>query len=219
MKWLVLVLICICNFANAAYNFECIPKTSFTPLAEGSKIVSVSSNAGKADAYWCPETLNGKIVYKQQYFIVLTKYDNKNRDDVYRRIFYSANFLTALNAEIEAATIVADPGSQDEFEWNSLKYQACLLLIKQPYMVPIVTPPSDFCGQQPTPPVASPKIYKTGISGSVIFKLLPNGSVDTVMTKKALPNSICDCTVKTTIGSGNYCPLANAPKNEVASCL
>lgn len=210
-----LLLLALAPVARSA-GFLCIPNTAMTPTAEGSKIRSVVTNAGKADGYWCPTGTADHQTWTRQELIVLNKYA-ATPSDILRRVVASPDFLTAINAEL-AVAVVPVRGSMDEYDYKTLQYQLCLSLISKPYLVEMVDPVPKFCGSQPKPPVSSYSTPAGGVSYT-IYKVVDGKIASVVSGKKASVGATCDCSTSIVSGSSTYCGLLGGIVGEVTQCV
>lgn len=219
MKYFALLLFFFCRFAFAVDAYLCEPSTAFNDSVYGTKTITTKTDYGTVDAWFC---FDQPTSVKPHTYVLLNKYKKPEIIiDILRRISAAPDILAAINAELANGSILPAVGTTERFQYDTLRYMGCKSLFVEPTMVKLASVPPNICGQQPTPPVVGPDVYKTGSAGSILFKLLPNGNVDTVISgRKAAANVLCDCIVKTTIGgNANYCPLSGQLKTEVASCI
>lgn len=215
MKRLFLLLCFFATYTDAA-PFVCMPATSLSPYAEGSKIISVVTAAGKADGYWCPTGDPKGSQFVRQELIVLNKYA-ASPNDVIRRVIFAADFVTAINTELSLA-IVPAPNSTDEFEYKTLQYNLCQAMITKPYAVNMNDPPAGYCGTPPVLPVASYVTPSSGVSYT-IYKTV-NGKISSIVSgKKSTAGAACDCSNQIISGTTTYCALVGGINGEVTQCV
>ena|SRR5580765_7352303 len=132
------------------------------PFAVGSPASSVVTGFGQAAAWWCllPNSTylepSGaiKVRYSLNTMVVLDKYKSAaSLSAAALRVASATDPRVQLDAEIKAATIIPAAGSDDEYQFRLLRYNACIALTTPPYSVPIDPLPTDYCGALPLPPV------------------------------------------------------------------
>ena len=221
MKYILFLLALWSSMAHA--DWLCLPKTALTPFAEGSAKVLAVTPAAESHAWWCQEATPAGAVrfFRPQYFTVLNKH--RRAIDPFtvlqRAAAASAPMEKALSIEAAAAQIIPITGSQDEYDYLTARYQACLKLSTVPYLVPIDPLPANWCGAAPIAPGPAPDVWRTPPSGAFTLFIAADGKLKSIIAgRKATPNALCDCSAPVMSGTSAYCPLAGAVTTEVTLC-
>jgi hypothetical protein len=221
MRNLLTALVLFASAAAAHAQFMCAPKTESSPNEAGTIQVSEATPLGRWVYFWCPEP-NTTNMWRWQSFAVLKKYQNTISDPlaVMAGVLSAPDKLLALNSVVTSATITPAAGSQDEYDWKSLIYAACLSAGNPPSnMVPHVVKPAARCEvYKPTPITPPAGTWVTPTAGTIFT--YAGGKLTGVTGRKAVKGAICDCaSAKAVVGTTTYCAIAGAVKTEVTACV
>lgn len=198
----------------------CLPKTSLTPNACGSQLVTTRTGAGECGGWWVPtgtmpDGRQGWAVKKQ---CVLDKYRGKSVDPltIAKAILLSADPVAAVSAAASAATI-APVGAQEVYDFAYLNWANCQTMTKAVNMPPGVVIVTNNCGSVPVAQAPAADIWRA--LGTSIYTAANGKLVAPVAGARAAAAAPCDASATPIVaGAVTYLPLVGAPATQVTSC-
>ncbi len=223
-KLIALLFALACPQAQA---YDCFPSNWIPTPGQGTAARTTSTSFGYTKAWWChlptrQNDLPNKWYWAAQFFSVHNSDQNLTLfAAAATRVAAAADPLGQVTIELNAANSPLVPGSQKEYEYKVLHFNACNdLKANPPPGVVFDTPlPDDWCGAAPVPPATVEK-WVTPLFGTFRLYTFTAGKLAATITgRTAAPNQTCDCTVtKIAVGTSIYCPLAGAASTEVTLC-
>lgn len=222
MKLLATLLLAL--VACTAHAQSCVPKTSLTPNAVGTQLVTSRTPAGECNAYWCPGALlpNGLTQWSVKAQCVLDKYRNKAVDplSIAKSVLFSTDPAKAIDDAIAAGTM-APVGAQETYDFAYLRWANCHTVHKPENMPPGSVPAADSCGPVPVQPPPTAAVWHTPLSGTYKLYTSADGKLTGNITgHTATANAVCDSSgPPAKSGTSTYYPLKGGPSTEFTLCV
>lgn len=215
----LLAALCLIGGAQA---HDCDPLAVSGGVQIGTKAVTVTTDKGSTDAWWCmytsKDTPAGKVQWRAQYVTDLKEcHDAALLAAALARIVAAPSYAT-VEAEIRAAarSCVVEVGTPRHYDVLRLRWLGCKAIVVPPIVPAFDTPlAADWCGAEPVPPQP---VETWRATGGTIF-LYSGGRLTGATVRKATAGAACDpAPVRVVIGSTTYMQLAGGSAAERTAC-
>jgi hypothetical protein len=208
--------------ASSAHAHDCDPLAVSGGVQIGTKSVTIKTDKGSVDAWWCmftnKDTPPGKVQWRAQYIVDLAEcHDAALLAAALGRIALAPSYAT-VEAEIRAASksCVVQPGAQRHYDVLRLQWLGCKEIVKPPLVPNFDTPlAADWCGAEPVMPQPTENWRATG--GTIYT--YSAGKLTGATVRKATAGAVCDpVPMRVVIGATTYMQLVGGSINERTAC-